>query len=218
MIKAVIFDMDGVLRNTPEFDIKVVENAFKDLGHEINDKVRKLAVGRNPRDYIPMLLNEYGFNFDPVEFKKLTHKHFTHFLDKEMKLMPFVRETFEMLKKNNLKIAIATSASPRGAYQFFIDKFNFPNTFDVITTFDDCKERKPNPEVYLTSLRKLNLKAEECIVIEDTQIGLEAAKAAGIKCVVVPNEFTKDLDFTKADVIINSLKELNLDLIKRLEQ
>ena len=103
MIKAVIFDMDGVLRNTPEFDIKVVENAFKDLGLEINDKVRKLAVGRNPRDYIPMLLNEYGFNFDPVEFKKLTHKHFTHFLDKEMKLMPFVRETFEMLKKNNLK-------------------------------------------------------------------------------------------------------------------
>ena len=218
MIKAVIFDMDGVLRNTPEFDIKVVENAFKDLGLEINDKVRKLAVGRNPRDYIPMLLNEYDFNFNPVEFKKLTHKHFTHFLDKEMKLMPFVRETFEMLKKNNLKIAIATSASPRGAYQFFIDKFNFPNTFDVITTFDDCKERKPNPEVYLTSLRKLNLKAEECIVIEDTQIGLEAAKAAGIKCVVVPNEFTKDLDFTKADVIINSLKELNLDLIKRLEQ
>jgi beta-phosphoglucomutase-like phosphatase (HAD superfamily) len=81
-------------------------------------------------------------------------------------------------------------------------------TFDAVVTFEDCERRKPNSDPYLITARKLGVDANECLVIEDSLVGLEAAKSAGMQCVIILNEETKNLSFSKADFVIESPEEI----------
>jgi len=88
--------------------------------------------------------------------------------------------------------------------------------FTVMTTAEDTKTRKPDPESYLLTAQKLGVEVSECIAIEDSKIGLDAAKAAGMKCIVIPNKYTKDQDFSQADLIVHSADALDIDLLKSI--
>ncbi len=211
MIKAVIFDLDGVLRDSAKVNVGAARKTFAEFGIEINAEDKKIIVSRHPTDYIPLL--KYAVDFD--KYMPLNREKYFELLE-DADLMDFAREALELMKKNKFKIALATASGKKGVYELFIEKFNLNGLFDVVVTFEDCKERKPHPEIYLTVLKKMNLAAEECVVVEDSDIGVESAKRAGIKCIAVPNEWTKDGDFSKADIIINSLKELNMELLEKL--
>ena len=90
------------------------------------------------------------------------------------------------------------------------------NIFDVIVTFEDCEKRKPHPESYLITAKKLNLNPDDCIVIEDSPVGIESAKKAGMKCIAVLNKYTKKQDLSKADIIIDSPNKLNIKLLNSI--
>ncbi len=205
MILGVIFDLDGVLRDGEKVNIEAARMSFKEIGITIDKNDKDAIAGRHPADYVPLLQRKYKFNAE--QYRKINDKNYFKLL-KNAGMMQFAKQTILTLKKNKIKIGLATSSDSKGAQKDFIEKFNLKDIFDVVVTFDDCKKRKPHPEVYLTSLKKLNLNAEECIVVEDSQVGLEAAKNAGIKCIAIPNEYTKTQDFSKADVIIKTLNEV----------
>lgn len=78
------------------------------------------------------------------------------------------------------------------------------------------KQGKPAPDVFILALKKLNLPSERCIVLEDTVVGVESAKGAKIKCIAIPNQYNKDMDFSKADIVIETLEQINEKLIKEL--
>ncbi len=78
----------------------------------------------------------------------------------------------------------------------------------MVLTREDVSERKPNPEIYIKARNELGYKPDEIIVVEDTEIGVIAAKSAGLNCVAIPNQYTKKQDFSKADLVLETIGEL----------
>ncbi len=118
------------------------------------------------------------------------------------------------LKKRGLYTGLVTSAN-RDITHDILDHFELRSLFDIIVTFDDCKQRKPHPEPYLKGAELLHVTPAECLVFEDSQIGLRAAKDAGMMCVIRINEKNKSLNFHEADLVLHDLHEVG-NFIKKL--
>ncbi|MDP2974118.1 MAG: HAD-IA family hydrolase, partial [Candidatus Diapherotrites archaeon] len=88
--------------------------------------------------------------------------------------------------------------------------------FDAIIGAEDCSKSKPHPEPYLKAIKKLGVKPENALALEDSSRGVESAKAAGCKCIAMPNHFTLDEDFSKADLIVKSLAEIDEKILGKL--
>lgn len=113
-------------------------------------------------------------------------------------------------KKLNLKIGLASS-SRISWIEPYLTKHHLAHYFDSICTADHVENVKPDAELYLQSINKLNVAANEAISFEDSLNGFRAAKAAGLHCVIVPNELTKDFEFSDYDLIMSSMKDKELN-------
>ena len=120
--------------------------------------------------------------------------------------MPYAKESVEFFLNKNLKTALI-SGGPRDEVILKLKRTGLFPLFSVILSGSDVKRGKPNPDVYLLGLERLEVESKSCIVFEDTAYGLEAATRAGIKCLAIPNEFSREQDFSKATKVFNNLKE-----------
>jgi len=211
-MKAVIFDRDGVIINSESSHIYSVTQAFNKLGITITEEEQKSIIGIHPDDYTSSFLKKY--DFDEKQFKEIQRKKFYEHLESVQFFLKIIT-LIKKLKDMNVPLALTTS-SGKESTQNVIKKANLENIFDVIITREDTKKKKPNPEPYLLTAKKLNLNPKDCVVIEDTSIGVESAKSAGMKCIAIPNEYTKNHDFSRADKIINSRNEININIFEDL--
>jgi len=117
--------------------------------------------------------------------------------------------------RKNLKVCVATS-SKRNEAITVLRNAKFSGLFKKIVTGSNVKRLKPYPDVYLFAVKKINAKPAECIAIEDTEVGVAAAKAAGMKCIAVPHAFSKKQDFSLADKVVKSLSSIDDKLIQSL--
>jgi HAD superfamily hydrolase (TIGR01509 family) len=131
--------------------------------------------------------------------------------------MPGVSRLLPQLRDAGYPLAIAT-ASDRNWTSRWLTHFNLQAYFQAIATRDDVAHSKPAPDVYLMAARRLNVPPERCLVFEDTVVGTQAAKAAGMTVVAVPSQITKILDFSLADRVIDSLEQVTLDWITGLRE
>jgi HAD superfamily hydrolase (TIGR01509 family) len=135
------------------------------------------------------------------------------FTESKINLTPFARESVEFFVNNpRVRVALCTTALKEETL-LKLSKNDLLRYFPVIISGSDTKRSKPWPDIYLLAVEKLKLKPEECLAFEDTEIGLRAAKSAGLNCFVIPGEFSIKQDFTKADRILKDLKEV-VDLFK----
>jgi putative hydrolase of the HAD superfamily len=166
--------------------------------------------------------------FDPIEFLKervegpldvesvRTRKNgiFWSRMEGES-LRPGIREYLEEGRRRGMKLAICSS-SPRGWIERNLPTWGIEGRFDAVVTGSDVEKIKPAPELYLKVLELLGLAADQCIAFEDSPKGVQAAKAAGLFCVAVPNSITAEADLEGADLKLNSLAEMSLaELEKR---
>ena len=212
MFKAVIFDRDGVIIDSEAMNIGAGEAAFRDLGIKITDHDKKQIIAKHPKDYIAHFKKHYTFSDE--KFHELSGKHY-YLLTEKTPLFPLTLDLIKRLHAQNIPLALTTSAS-RGHTDLILKRFNIAKFFNVIITEENCSDRKPHPEPYLLTAKKLGVDPKDCIVIEDSAIGLTAAKAAGMKCIVIPTEYTKDDDFSKADLIVEDASKITLDLLNSL--
>jgi len=119
------------------------------------------------------------------------------------------------LYESKIILALTTSGGPNSTEKI-LKKTGLDKIFSVVITNADYVKKKPNPEPYLTTAKKLGLEPSECVVIEDTPVGVESAKAAGMKCIALPNEFTKKQDFSKADLIVDSADKITIKMLNSL--
>lgn len=211
-MKAVIFDMDGVIINSEPSNIKSVKLAFKKLGIKITKKEIELIIGRNPKDYKNYFSKKYEFNYS--EFNQIRSKLYK----KLVKSSKLFKNTFNLIKeieKEKLKIALATS-SKREETIVILKRAKLSKSFNTITTWENVKKRKPNPEVYLITAKKLKVNPKDCIVIEDSSVGVIAAKKAGMKCVALLHNYNKNQDLSKADLKIKITKKIKLKSLKEI--
>jgi beta-phosphoglucomutase len=203
-IKAVIFDRDGVIINTEGLVIETAKKAFKKLGFQLQPEDIPEMIGKSPRVYTEYFLKKW--KFDPDEYRKIQSDLFYKNIDS----VPFFEDALALVKylhEKKIPIAITTSAGREGTL-LILNKAKIDTLFDAIVTREDCTNLKPHPEPYLRTSEKLGIKPEYCVVIEDTALGVESAKKAGMRCIAVPNEYTSDQDFSLADAVVQSAKEI----------
>lgn len=207
-MQAVIFDRDGVILNSEHTNITSAEEAFKQLGIKITEEDKKHIVAKHPDDYNPYFQNKYVFRYK--QFRKLQRENY-YKLFSQTPVFEEIVDLIEQLYRESIPLGLTTSSSRRST-NILLNRLDLTNHFKAIVTSDDCKDRKPAPEPYLLTAKKLGVEPEECAVIEDSDIGAASAKAAGMICIALPNKYTKNQDFTSADKVAKSPKDIELYL------
>lgn len=216
-IKAVIFDMDGLLIDTESLQSKSFELLIKTYGKKPILQKNGLVHDVGTKGNIPrIVMKKHKINEDVEALTKKRHKIYADILKStKIRLMPGAKKLLQSLKKTNLKTGIASSS-----YEKFIlvliTRLNLKNYFDVITPIDRVPKPKPHPDLYIETAKKLQVKPENCLAIEDSETGVLAGKTAGMKVIAVPTKYTKNQDFSKADKIVKSLSDITIQMINSL--
>lgn len=207
--------MDGVIIDSSPVLFEVWNELFeKHFNLTISKDEFASQFGKNGIHFTEYFFKKYNLTMNPVEFYELQFKDNERFRT-GINLKQGVKEQLQILKPN-YKIALATGA-PKQAGLDTINAFKIKQYFDFVIGGDCVKVAKPNPEIFLRAAEALNLQPNQCVVVEDAILGIQAAKAANMKCIAVEDDFTKYQDHSIADYKIKSMNELNEKLIKKLE-
>jgi beta-phosphoglucomutase len=208
MIKAVIFDFDGVLVDSVSVHTSALVKVLKPFVNLSEEYFNGFA-GRSTFDILNLLKEKYNISIDVRKLKDEKDRIVLQSLDK-IKLYKAVGATLEKLKKKGLKMAVATSGETKKTVEILTNnKIN--RYFSVVVGFEMVKNAKPHPDLFLEAARRLDVKNNESIVIEDAPSGIEAAKKAGMKCIAITNTVAED-KFPQADFVISDIKKV-LDII-----
>ena len=215
MIKAVIFDMDGVVVDTGLVHNIAEQKILKDIGIDISlEEIRKYA-GIAASIWFKEILKKYNKVADAEKLEKKKFKMVYNSLEKNVPFVPGALELIGLLKKNKIKIALA-SGSPKDFVNYIVSKSSLNKKFDVVIGLGDYSNSKPDPEIFLLASKEINIKPKDCVVIEDANHGVLAAKKAGMKCIGFVNENSGNQNLSKADLIVDNLEEITIDTIKNL--
>jgi len=209
MFKAVIFDWDGTLADTRRTVTESFRRVLSEAGYTISDEFIDRRIGVGTRKIMEDALRECGIDFDEEELERLVERkiEFQTELTGAVDLFEGAVELLDALY-GRVKIALATMG-PKKVVDRLLSEKSIRRYFDVVVTADEVPKPKPNPEIFLKAARRIKVRLEECLVVEDSIFGVKAAKAAGMGCVAVPSgAYTaEELRKEEPDLLINSLKE-----------
>lgn len=208
-IKAVIFDMDGVIIDSEPLWRRAMIRSFVEVGIPFTDEHCRVTTGLRFKEVIAFWFTKHHINHIGIdEFDELVINRLCQLIEQEGKLMPGVLESLIFFKEKGFKIGIGTSSNTR-LMNTVVDVLKIRPYFDVLCSAEHMTYGKPHPEVYLSCAQKLNTDPQHCLVIEDSVNGIIAGKAAQMKVVAVPEELNKhNSKFAIADYKANSLFEI----------
>lgn len=202
-IKAIIFDMDGVIFDTEMIYLKVWSEVFEKYRYKMTKEIYASVLGTGRENVKKVFVNHFGSDLPIDDMYIEKDDNLAKEIEKGVPLKSGVYEILEYLKENDFKIALATSATSKRAFKQ-LKQANIENFFNAIVCRDEVRETKPNPDIFLKAADKLMVKPEQCIVIEDSSAGIEAAFNAGMLPIHV-------VDLKEADekILSNSYKSFN---------
>lgn len=218
-MKAIIFDCDGVLADTERDGHRVAFNkafATKGLpiewGVELYGKLLKVSGGKERMKHY---FDNYGWPADVAnkdalikELHKLKTDYFMEIIESgQLPLRPGVARFVDEAIAANIVLAICSTSAERAVNlvaEVLLGSERKAH-FSKILAGDVVSKKKPDPEIYNLASERLSLEPSECVVVEDTRVGLLAAKAAGMHCVITTNGYSKNEDFTEADLVVSEL-------------
>jgi len=216
-----IFDVDGVIADTEAVNARASIKVFADL-LGVEGVVRKdfeAGLGRGAEEYVKAGARVHGLELTDEQIKKITQlrqEYFLKVLKKEpMPPFPGVLELMDKaMKEKNFRLAIATSGTLEKS-RAVLEAANVPYRKMVYINGDHVKNKKPDPELFLLAAEGMGIEPADCVVIEDAPNGVQAAKAAGAKCIAVTNS-TNAANLSEADLVCDSLEQIKLDMIREL--
>ncbi len=212
MIKAVLFDMDGVLVDSEEFICEAAMAMFKEKGVTVQPDDFLPFVGTGENRYIGGVAAKYNVEGDINTMKARTYAIYESITRGKLQPLEGVVELIAECKKRGLKTAVATSAD-KVKMEINLREIGLSaETFDATVNGLEVERKKPSPDIFIIAAEKLGLKASECLVVEDAVNGVEAAKAAGAKCLGLTTSFTAE-QLNKADWIAPTLKYAPIEAI-----
>lgn len=221
MLKAILFDMDGVIIDSEPIWRKVEIDVYSKIGVKLTDTMLKETMGYGLIEAIRYWKDRFKWDYD-----KYTDNYLNDKIVDKLKFdiknsgqpMKGVVELLDLLESKDIKIALA-SGSAYDIINTVTEKLNLENYFEVVCSAQDEPYGKPHPGIFLTAANKLNVKPSECVVIEDSVNGVIAAKAAKMFCIAVPDcDMINDKRFGIADIKLNSLEELNEKLLNEISE
>ncbi|MDR3125879.1 MAG: HAD-IA family hydrolase [Candidatus Nomurabacteria bacterium] len=211
MIKAAIFDMDGLLIDSEPVWERVELAAFNKVGLPLTKALHDQMRGMSLNDIVDMLLAKHPNTliFDKSKFIAEVQHQVNAALADQVELLPGAMETINTCRSVGLLTAIASS-SPGMIIRTVTDKFDLATKMNSIHSGYNEKVSKPNPAIFLSTARQLGVQPSDCLVFEDAIAGVQAAKAAGMICVAVPDPTMFDYaEYDIADFKLHSLTEFS---------
>jgi sugar-phosphatase len=215
MIKAIIFDMDGLLVDSEPY-WKIAEKiCFGKLGLNLSDELLRQVMGFRLNEVVAHWYNYQPWgekNFEAVEADVL--ETVKQLIIENADALPGVIQTLELCKANGYKIALASS-SAMSLIHVVVDKLNIRHYFDLLVSAEFEPYGKPHPSVFITTANQLNILPTECLVFEDSVNGMVAAKAARMKCIVIPEvEKQNEPYWQLANQKLKTLEDFNLEMVE----
>lgn len=202
--KAILFDFDGVLADTMEDNFTAWKEAFKSKNIKITRDDYFQLEGMQLKNLASTIGKKYKVDKDNYEYL-VQFKNKYYLENHSFRFYSGVVELVNLLAENNIRLAIV-SASNMERLEKTVSR-NFLKKFDAIVSGDDTLQGKPHPDPYLTAMKKLGIFADQCIVVENSPLGIMSAKAAGTYCIAICSTLSREY-LQEADEIIARFEEL----------
>ncbi len=203
--KYILFDFDGVIANTEESNAKYLRQALACFDITLTDEERSKLIGKNDPSLIAGLLSKSLNKITLEEFTNKRRQIGNTYENSCMEPMPGLVSFIKEYRCKGIKTGIVTSTSTR-LIIIALNRMNMMSLFDVIICGDMCSKSKPDPQGYLKAMNLLGARPEECIVFEDSLVGIQAAKNAGAFVAAYCGSGIKQ-DISKADISVDSFLE-----------
>ena len=216
MVSAVIFDMDGVIIDSEPLHTRVVIDMMNDFGIPISEKEMDRFAGNTNKMLWNTLSSEYSLKLTTQELGQIQHDRNLEMLSRHQNiLIPGIKPLLEYLKNIPLKTAIASSSN-MGFIEAVVRQFNLAQYFDLLLSGQEVQNGKPAPDIFIEAAKRLGVSVDQCLIIEDSKNGIQAANSARIKVIGFFNPNSGNQDLSKADAIVDSIDKITMDLINSL--
>jgi beta-phosphoglucomutase len=210
-MKTLLFDLDGVIIDSIDSHVKAFLRVFHELGIPATyDEVRTLF-GTGAPQLVQQIFDRYGYRGDADEYAELKDVYFRGIIKDDLRTIPGALDFLAYAKKSH-KIGIC-SATNKKNMDAIAAALGFDKLADVWLARQDVEKNKPAPDVYLKAAELLGSNAEECIVFEDSEPGIEAGKRAGM-IVVALRTSHPDSELASADRIISGFEDIDIDKLR----
>jgi HAD superfamily hydrolase (TIGR01509 family) len=209
VVRAVIFDLDGVLADSEPRWNEIDAKLLAEYGVTYRGEYHRNVLGVSYRLAVEFYKKAFGLSASLEELMRRRGEIASDFFANRIDVFPWTKTVLQELRQMNLYLAVATSSVSASARPF-LDRHGLTAFFEVVVTGEEVEHGKPDPEIYLCAGEKLGVGADACLVIEDALSGIAAAKAAKMRVAAIPDtRFVDPCEYNKeADYVLSSLKEL----------
>ena len=217
MLKAVLFDMDGVIVDTEPLHRKAYFLMFKDMGIHVTEQMYTSYTGQSTINICKQLVGHFNLDTDPKTLVAIKRKHFKYLFenDTSLQLLDGVLDLIKNYHKNGLTLVLASSASMPNINRIF-ERFDLDRYFVAKLSGADLKQSKPHPEIFIKAAQAAGQPREQCMVIEDSSNGIKAANDAGIFVIGYDSTHSTDQDYSKANKIVSSFSQIHYHTVAEL--
>lgn len=214
-LKAVLFDMDGVIVDTEPLHRKAYFKTFEDLDVNVDENLYQSFTGRSTQSVCETLIKEFQLELAWTEIAEKKRMYFKNFFDHDpsFDLLPGVRNLITHYYNEGLTLILASSAH-RNTINWVFDRFDLNPYFKGKISGAELKASKPHPEIFLLAAQMADAKENECMVIEDSSNGILASQRAGIFCAAYKSPHSKGQDLSQAQIIVEQFSDLELPKIE----
>jgi sugar-phosphatase len=217
LARLIIFDMDGVLIDSEPWWNVALQIGFRTVGLEMTNEMCEETMGARLNEVVDYRVRKHNLDASlSMKIEKRIEDEIIHLVRTKAGILDGVRETIDQLKTDNYRLAIASS-SPHRLINAVIEKLNYQNDFEAVFSAQDDAMGKPHPSVYLRCAKSIGVPPSDCLVFEDSINGMVAAKAAGMKVIVIPDSKMQELpEWGLADKKLKTLLEFSTRIITEL--
>ena len=212
LIRAVIFDLDGVIVESENAHIEAEKQTFLKYGVRISSEELHKYTGTTAKVMFTELIRKYRLNTTFEEISGQKEDTLFRLLKEDAEPTKGITALLRELKSKRIKLAIGSSSTKK-QIKYVLNKLEIAHIFNCVVGAEDIVNSKPDPEIFLKAAAELNANPSECLVVEDSKLGVEAAKRAHMKCVGYRNPNSGNQDLSRADIITDDFSRLDIEAL-----
>lgn len=207
-IKAVIFDLDGLMIDSERFNYDCMGELLAQYGEQPQEDWFETMIGMDNYECAEFIIQQAGLPLTPEDYIDALSEITLDALPKICTPNPGLMDLIDQLERLNLKLAVGSN-SFENYVKTALTALGILDRFDCVLTASDVEKGKPDPEIFLRTAECLGVAPQDCLVLEDSPLGMQGALRAGMDCAVIPNPSVDRSNFTGATHMFSSLEELN---------
>ncbi|MEK7152450.1 MAG: HAD family phosphatase [Patescibacteria group bacterium] len=206
-MKAAIFDMDGVIVDSEPLHMQHLHEFLRGMGVDRPQEFETSLKGVSANDTWKMLIEAFNLEYEINDLVTRSRQSYVSYLESlpALPVIPGAADFIKYTSKKGYRLALASSAAPK-RIELFLQKLKLRQYFETIVSGDDIEHSKPAPDIFLLAAKKLGMQPRDCVVVEDAWNGVQAARAAGMKCIAYGGSVHNTDDLSAADIVVKDFK------------